>query len=164
MKNVQIKILLVFLISSIISCSTPKGLIKKEKTEFGTIKYYVQTELKNKNYLETESNALNSEKRIVIKVADSVYYSLYSDGIYKRTKKHKNLVYRLFYGEIPKESHAQKVYQKLSKLDSLVFSKSEKILDSLKWNDFKRWNGATSFEKEILYYHGFPKNKKIEPY
>jgi hypothetical protein len=109
-------------------------------------------------------NDLNDEKRIVIKVADSVYYSLYLDGINKRTKKDKNSVYRLFYGEIPKELDAQIAYQKLSELDSLELSKSEKIIDSLKWNDFKRWNGATSFEIEVVYYHGFPKNEKFEPY
>jgi hypothetical protein len=161
MKNIQTKILLLFFIILVISCSTQKGLIKKEKTEFGTVKYYVQTELKNENYMETE---LNDLKRIVIKVADSVYYSLYLDGINKRTKKDKNSVYRLFYGEIPKELDAQIAYQKLSELDSLELSKSEKILDSLKWNDFKRWNGATSFEIEVVYYHGFPKNEKFEPY
>jgi len=164
MKNLHIKILLVFLITLFISCSTQKGLIKKEKTEFGTVKYYVQTELKNDNYRETELNDLNNKKRIVIKVADSVYYSLYSDRINKHTKKDKNLVYRLFYGEIPKDLGAQIAYRKLSKLDSLVLSESEKILDSLKWNDFKRWNGATVFEIEVLYYHGFPKNEKFKPY
>ncbi len=161
MKNVQTKILLLFLISLVLSCSTQKGLIKREKTEFGTVKYYVQTELKNDNFVESE---LNDDKRIIIKVADSVFYSLYSDGINKRTKRNRNSVYRLFYGEIPKELDAQIAYQKLSKLDSLVLSKSEKILDSLKWNDFKRWKGATGFEIEVVYYHGFPKNAKFEPY
>ncbi|WP_298782625.1 hypothetical protein [uncultured Polaribacter sp.] len=164
MKNVQTKILLLFLITLVVSCSTQKGLIKREKTEFGTLKYYVQTELKNDNYSDTELNDLNDEKRVVIKVADSVFYSLYSNGINKRTKKNKNSVYRLYYGEIPKELDAQIAYQKLSELDSLVLSKSDKILNSLKWNDFKRWNGAKAFEKEIIYYHGFPKNGKFEPY
>jgi|SRR5690554_700075 co-chaperonin GroES (HSP10) len=154
MKNVTIKILQVFLIFSIISCSTNKGLIKKEKTDFGTVKYYVETDLNDKDY----------KKRIIVKVADSVYYSFYSDGINKRTKKDKNSVYKLFYREIPKEMDVQIAYQKLSKLDSVVLSKSDKILDSLKWNDFKRWNGATAFEIEVIYYHGFPKNGKFEPY
>ncbi|GAK97467.1 hypothetical protein JCM19294_3 [Nonlabens tegetincola] len=49
-------------------------------------------------------------------------------------------------------------------MDSLVLTKSDKILDSLKWNDFKRWNGAKAFETEIIYYHGFLKNNKFEPY
>lgn len=154
MKNVTIKILQVFLIFSIISCSTNKGLIKREKSDFGTVKYYVQTDLNDKDY----------KKRIIVKVADSVYYSFYSDGVNKRTKKDKNSVYKLFYREIPKEIDAQIAYQKLSKLDSVVLSKSDKILDSLKWNDFKRWNGATAFEIEVVYYHGFPKNGKFEPY
>ena len=164
MKNLRIKILLLFLIILVVSCSTQKGLIKKEKTEFGTVKYYVQTELKNDNYLETETNELNDEKRIVIKVANSIYYSLYSDEIIKRTKKDKNSIYRLFYGEIPNEKDAQIAYQKLSELDKLVLSKSEIILDSLKWNDFKRWKEASAFEIEVVYYNGFPKNIKFEPY
>ncbi len=164
MKSLQIKILLLSLIILVVSCSTQKGLIKREKTEFGTIKYYVHTEFKTYNYEETEPNDLNDEKRIVIKVADSVYYSLYSDRINKRTKKDKNSVYRLFYGEIPNEKDIQTPYQKLSELDSLIFSKSNKMLDSLKWNEFKRWNGATTFNIEVIYYHGFPKNGKFEPY
>ncbi|MFI2742753.1 hypothetical protein ACG2LH_08440 [Zhouia sp. PK063] len=114
--------------------------------------------------MKTEKNNLNDQNRIVINVADSVYYSLYSDGINKRTKKSKNSVYRLFYGEIPKELDAQIAYQKLSELDSLVLSKSDKILDSLKWSHFKRWDGAKAFEEEIIYYHGFPKNEKFKPY
>ena len=164
MKNVKTKILLLILITLVVSCSTQKGMIKREKTEFGTVKYYVQTDLKDENYVQTELNNKNDNKRIIIKVADSVFYNLYSDGINKRTKKSKNSVYRLFYGEIPKESDAQIAYQKLSELDSLVLSKSDKILDSLKWNDFKRWNGAKAFEIEVIYYHGFPKNGKFEPY
>ena len=154
MKNAQIKILLFLIIALITSCSTNKGLIERDKSDYGTVKYFVQTDLNNEDY----------KKRIIIKVADSVYYSLYSDGINKRTKKNKNSVYRLFYGEIPKELDAQIAYQKLSELDSLVLSKSDKILDSLKWNDFKRWNLAKAFEIEVLYYHGFPKNGKFEPY
>ena len=154
MKNAQIKILLFPIIALIISCSTNKGLIKREKSDFGTVKYYVQTDLNDEDY----------KKRMIIKVADSVYYSFYSDGINKRTKKDKNSVYRLFYEEVPKELDAQIAYQKLSKLDSLILSSSNRILDSLKWKDFKRWNGATAFNIEVIYYHGFPKNGKFEPY
>ncbi|WP_093667564.1 hypothetical protein [Tenacibaculum sp. MAR_2009_124] len=164
MKNVKTKILLLIFIALVISCSTQKGLIKREKIEFGTVKYYVQNDLKNDNYVETELNSDKSNKRIVIKVADSVYYSFYSDGISKLTKMDKNSVYRLFYGEIPKELDAQIAYKKLSELDSLVLSKSNKILDSLKWNNFKRWNGATAFNIEVIYYHGLTKNGKFEPY
>jgi hypothetical protein len=153
MKHAQIKILLFPIIALIISCSTNKGLIKRDKSDYGTLKYYVQTDLNDENY----------KTRIIIKVADSVYYSLYSDGINKRTKKDKNSVYRLFYGEIPKEMDAQIAYQKLSELDSLVLSKSDKILDSLKWKNFKRWKGASAFEIEVVYYHGFAKNGKFEP-
>ena len=154
MKNAQTKILSFLIISLIISCSINKGLIKRDKSDYGTVKYFVQTDLNNEDY----------KKRIIIKVADSVYYSLYSDGVNKRTKNDKNFVYHLFFGEIPKESDAQSAFQKLSKLDSLVLYKSDKILDSLKWNDFKRWNGVKAFEIEVDYYHGFPKNEKFEPY
>ncbi|MGY3795165.1 hypothetical protein [uncultured Aquimarina sp.] len=164
MKYTRIKILLLCFTSIVIACSTKKGLIKREKTEFGTVKYYVQTELKKDNYLESASNTLNDQKRIVIKVADSVFYSLYSDEINKLTNKDQNSVYQLFYGEIPKEADAQIAYQKISELDSLVLTKSNKILDSLSWNNFKRWNGATGFVIEVIYYHGFPKNKKFKPY
>ncbi|WP_149275108.1 hypothetical protein [Pareuzebyella sediminis] len=159
MKNAQIKILLLFLICLIISCSTNKRLFKRQKTDFGTIKYYVQTDSNHFGYIDNKK-----DKRMVIKVDNSVYYSIYYDLITKHTKQDKGLGYWLFYDEIPKELDDPKYYQKLSELDSLVLSKSDKILDSLKWNNFKRWNGATAFEIEVVYYHGFPKNEKFEPY
>jgi len=154
MKSVQIKILIIILISLIVSCSTNKRLIKREKTEFGTIKYYVQTELNNNQH----------QKRIVAKVDNSVYYSFYSDEIFKHTKQNKELIYRLFYGEIPEEMNDPKYYQKLSELDLKVLSGSDRILDSLNWENFKNWKGASAFEIEVAYYHGFPKNEKFEPY
>jgi hypothetical protein len=159
MKNIKTKILLLCLITLVISCSTQKGLIKREKTDFGTIKYYVQTDSNHFGYIDNKK-----DKRIIIKVDNSVYYSIYYDLIAKHTKQNKGLGYWLFYGEIPKEMNDPKYYQKLSELDSLVLSKSDKILDSLKWNDFKRWNGATAFDIEVVYYHGFPKNEKFKPY
>ena len=159
MKNTQIKILSLLLISTIISCSTNKGLIKREKTDFGTIKYYVQTDSNHFGYIDNKI-----DKRIIIKVNNSVYYSIYYDLIAKHTKQDKGLGYWLFYGEIPKGMNDPKNYQKLSKLDSFVLSKSDKILDSLKWNDFKHWNGATAFEIEVVYYHGFPKYEKFKSY
>ena len=154
MKNIKIKILLLFLISIVISCSSNKELIKREKTEFGLIKYYV----------ETASKKGTSQNRIVVKVANSVYYSFYSDRIVKHTKLDKALIYTLFYGEIPEEMNSPDYYQRLSKLDSIVLSASDRILDSLKWKNYKRWNGATAFLVEVCYYHGFPKNEKFKPY
>lgn len=157
MKDLRIKILLLFLMCSIISCSTNKGLIKREKTDFGTVKYYIQTDI-------TDLSDNKYEKRIIVKVDNSAFYSIYSNVIYKHTKQNKELIYKLFYGEIPEEFNDPKYYQKLSELDSLVLSNSNRILDSLKWENFKRWNGASAFEIEVVYYHGFPKNEKFEPY
>ncbi|WP_149274323.1 hypothetical protein [Pareuzebyella sediminis] len=159
MKNGQIKILLFPIIALTISCSTHKGLIKKEKTDFGTIKYYVQTDSNHFDYIDRKK-----DKRILIRVDNSIYYSIYYDYIAKHTKQDKALGYWLFYGEVPKETHEPKSYKKLSELDSLVLSRSDEILDSLKWTNFKRWNGATAFQIEVVYYHGFPKNEKFKPY
>lgn len=159
MRSGIIKIVLVFLISLIFSCSVNKGLVKKKKTDFGTIRYYIQTDSNHFNYIDNKK-----VKRIVIKVDNSIYYSIYYDLIAKHTKQDKALGYWLFYEEIPKVMNDPKYYQKLSKLDSLVLFESNKILDSLKWDNFKRWNGATAFEIEVVYYHGFPKNEKFKPY
>ena len=154
MKNTQIKILTILLVSLITSCSTSKELIKREKTDFGTVKYYMETDLNDNQY----------QKRIVAKVDNSVYYSFYSDKIVKHTKKNKELIYRLFFGEIPKEMNDPKYYQKLSELDLKVLSGLERILDSLNWKNFKSWKGASAFEIEVAPYHGFPINEKFEPY
>ncbi|TPE43290.1 hypothetical protein [Pontibacter mangrovi] len=154
MKNILIKILAVFFISFIVSCSTNRELIQKEKTDFGTVKYYVETGLKDNRH----------QKRIVAKVDNAIYYSFYSAEIVKHTNQNKELIYRLFYGEIPEELNDPKYFQKLTKLDSVVLSGSDRVLDSLKWKNFKSWNGASAFEIEVNYYHVFPKNEKIKPY
>lgn len=103
------------------------------------------------------------KKRIVVTVADSVYYSFCSNGINKRTKKDRGSVYRPFNREISKELDAQITFKRLSKMDSIILSSSNKILNSLRWYSFKRWKGASAFRIEVVRYHGFPKNGTFEP-
>lgn len=154
MKNLKIISLTLLFFSFLISCSTYGKLIEIEKTEFGTVKYYVETDLNNNR----------KQKRIIAKVDNSVYYTFYPDDIVKHTKENKALIYKLFHGETPEDFDDPMYYQKLSQLDSLIFSSSDKILDSLKWKNFKSWKEAPGFRIEVCFYHGFPKYEKFKPY
>ncbi|NHM01570.1 hypothetical protein [Flavobacterium difficile] len=150
----QIYISTIFLIILSISCSTNKGLIEKRKTEFGITKYYIEKDLKNNKYKE----------RLLATIDNSVYYSIYSDKIVKQTKKNKQLIYTLFFDNIPENLNDTKYYQNLTKMDSIVLTESNKILNSLNLQNFKKWNGAKAFIIEVNYYHGYPKNRKFKPY
>ena len=149
----HIYITTIFLVIFLISCSTNKELIRKEKMEFGITKYYLENNLKKNIY----------GKRVLAIIDNSIYYSFYSDKIVKQTKEEKQLIHTLFFEKIPKELNDPKYYQALSKMDSIVLTKSNDILDSLNLKNYKKWDGATAFIIEVNYYHGFPKNKKFKP-
>lgn len=152
--NKQLYIITIFLTFFLISCSTNKELIEKRKTEYGISKYYIEKGLKNSNYRE----------RLLVIIDNCVYYSFYSDKIVKQTKKDKQLIYTLFFDKIPENLNDTKYYQNLTKMDSIVLTESNKILNSLNLQNFKKWKGAKAFIIEVDYYHGYPKNKKFKPY
>lgn len=132
-------ILCVFLIS----CTTKMELIKKEKTTFGVLKYYVEKDIKN----------TTSQKRVLVSVDNAIFYRFYSDKITKQTKKDMNLIYTLFFDAIPDEMNDANYFQTLSKMDSIVLIESKSILDSLHWENYKKYDGAKAFIKEVNYYH-----------
>jgi hypothetical protein len=59
------------------SCTANRTFIEKNKSDYGTIKFYIENNLENKLH----------PKRMVAKVNNSFYYSFYSDEIIKHTKK-----------------------------------------------------------------------------
>ncbi len=121
--------------------------------EFGVTKYHIEKNLKNNKYKE----------RLLATIDNSVYYSFYSDKIVKQTKENKGLIYTLFFDKIPENLNENEHYQNLTKMDSIVLTEGNKILDSLSFQNFKKWNGAKVFIIEVNYYHGYPKNKKFKP-
>ena len=106
----------------LVSCSTNKELITKNNTEFGITKYYVEND--------------NNVKRILTVVNNMTYYSFSPDKIIKQNKKDKGLIYTLVFD---KDLNDSKYFQKLSKMDSLVFLETDKILESRNWNKYKNW-------------------------
>ena len=136
--------------SFLISCSANKKLILKERTNFGVIKFYTQEDIQ--------------EKRILVDVDNTVYYRINVRETTKHERENKELTYTLYYGPFEEEDESLKQRKSLSKLDSLVLSESDRILDSLNWKTFTRAKGASAFEIEIAYYHGFPRNKKFKPF
>jgi len=134
------------------SCSTHKILLNKSETELGTIKFYLDN--------KSQSDFKNS--RFFVTVDNTIFYSFYSDKIVKQTRQDKNLIKTLFYGSMP-SSFDTTAFQKLSSLDSSILMHGDRILDSLKLTSYKKSTGATAFEVEINYYHGYPDNKVFRP-
>ena len=116
-------------------------MVQKEKTEFGQIRFYIENNLKDNK----------SQKRLVAKI-DQTTYLLNRQEILKQTEIEPNIIYTLIEEQIPNSANPD-IYQKLTISDSLILLKSNKILDSLEWNDFKKFNNQKGFIKEVYYYH-----------
>ena len=161
MKNKQLNILLFLITFLIVACSTKRKLIEKKKTEFGTLKFYIETDLNSTWY----------KKRILAKIDNSTYI-FYSDKIIKELEGEKRLFHSLIFDNLEKWKEKQyskalneidslsgfeniekwsdsEYFQKLNKTDSLVLSEGNKVLDSLNWSDFKKFNGAIGFLTEV---------------
>lgn len=139
MKNKPLKLVTFIVIAFLVSCSANKELIGKEKTEFGDVKFYVENDLKNSYY----------KKRVLAIFQNSIFYSFYSNEIVKTKKNDEGLIYTLTFGEIPKELNQPRYFKKLSRIDSLILTKGDKVLDSLEWNNYKKSKGASGFIIEV---------------
>jgi hypothetical protein len=69
----------------------------------------------------------------------------------------KQLAYTISYKEL-QTNYDKNIYRNISFIDSQVLAKGDKILDSLGLHNFKHSVGAKSFEIEVYYYHGRPKD------
>lgn len=148
-------IILITISTSLFACSANVKLLDKSRTKYGDIKFYSEKTSKNNS----------SIKRIYASVKtddNKSFYSFYPDKIVKTTDTAKTLIYTVFYGQL-QTNYDKHIYQKFSFLDSIVLTKGDNLLDSLGLHNFKTSEGAESFQIEVNYYHGFPKNKKFRP-
>jgi hypothetical protein len=152
MQQRQLQIILIILVAFIYSCTTSITLLEKSTTKYGIIKFYIDN--------KTQSDFKN--KRLLASVNNEIFYSFYSDKIIKQSKQDKNLINTLFYGLLP-TSFDTTAFQKLSAMDSSILLHGDRILDSLGLTNYKKSKGATAFDIEVNYYHGYPDNKKFRP-
>jgi|GEM_PF-1490023 hypothetical protein len=148
-------LLFVFFAFNICSCTSNKKLIGKSRTEFGKIKFFVVNSPNDKSsvsklYADVDSNGIRR------------YYSFYPEGIMMTDERAKNRSYNVLFKQLP-DNFDSNVYHSFSKLDTLVFDKAERLLESSEYSHLKSVKGATGYEIEIYYLHGFPKNKKFVP-
>ena len=149
--------LFLFLLSTfaIYSCTTNRKLIGKSPSEFGTINFFVvrlPTDKASFIKLYAEVNSTDVKR----------YYSFYSNRIMMTDERVKNLSYTVLFKQLPYEFDSN-AFQRFTKLDSLVFDKAEAFLVLSEYEHFKSFKGATGFEIEVHYLHGFPKNKRFQP-
>jgi hypothetical protein len=139
----------------IYSCTSSKKLIEKQQTEFGSVKFYAvnvsnDNSFVDKIYADADSNGV---KR---------FYSFYPDRIVMTDERAKELSYTISFRNLP-DNFDSNIYNRLSTWDTLVFSKVMTILKASKYSHLKRPDGATGYEIEVNYLHGFPKSKTFQP-
>jgi hypothetical protein len=130
--------------------------VNKSRTKFGSIKFYVVNATSDRSYPEkvyAEFDSNNNVKR---------YYSFYPDKIVMTDERAKNLSYTVTSQKLP-DSYDSNIYHRFSRLDTLIFDKAQKIIDTTKYSSLKRLTGAEGYLIEVNYYHGFPKNRKFQP-
>ena len=127
-------------------------MVGREMSNQGMAKFYIETDLKESQ----------NEKRLLATVNNLFYYSFYPDKIVKQTREHKELIYTLYFDQLP-DNYDRNSFEKLSATDSIVLSKGSTILDSLGWMDYQKSNDARAFLIEVNYHHGYPKNKRFKP-
>lgn|SRR5690348_18455973 len=137
------------------SCTTNKKLIEKNWTEFGRIKFYQVKSPTDKSsvtklYADVDSNG------------NRRFYSFYPKGIMMTDERAKNASYTVLFKRLP-DNFDSNVYNHFSKLDTLVFDKAKVLLEKPDYSHLKSPNGATGYEIEIYYLHGFPKNRRFKP-
>lgn len=140
---------------NIFSCASNRKLIEKTQTEFGSIKFYVVNTSSDKSnvdkiYADVDSNGI---KR---------FYSFYPDKVVMTDERTKALSYTVTFQQLP-EKYDSNIFHGFSRWDTLVFSKAKTFFETSGYSRLKALTGAKSYEIEVNYVHGFPKNEKFEP-
>jgi hypothetical protein len=148
-------LLLLSTIISICSCARHKNLIGRSHTEYGRIKFYAimasgDNFSVSKVYADVDSNGI---KR---------YYSFYPDKIMMTDERAKGLSYAVLFRNLP-DNYDSNNYRLLSPFDTSVLKKAKRFLNTSKYSFLKSPEGATGYEIEVNYLHGFPKNRKFQP-
>jgi hypothetical protein len=139
----------------ICSCLTNKKLIEKSEIGYVKIKFFeINT--------QDDKSSISKVYAEVDSVGVKRFYSFYSDEIVMTDKRAKGRCYTVIYHKLP-NNYEINTYNRFSKLDTLVFTKAEKILETSKYSHLKRLKGAEGYQIEVYYYHGFPKNKRFKP-
>ena len=144
-----------FILFGMCSCTSNKKLIEKSRTDFGKIKFYAVNSSNDNSSIDKLYAAVNSN-------GIRRYYSFYPKGIVMTDEKEKNVSYTVLFKQLPNNFDSN-AYHRFSKLDTLVFDKAETFLESSQYSQLKSVKGATGYEIEVYYLHGFPKNKKFVP-
>lgn len=140
----------------IFGCSGNVKLVGKMKLTNENVRFYKETDPKNKSEVKAVYACVESESH-------KSYYIITNSRISKITDTAKELSYNLFYGEFPRE-YKSSSFAKFSYLDSSILSRGDEIIDSLRQMTLKKSAGATGFEIEVEWYHGYPAGRKFRPW
>jgi hypothetical protein len=129
-------ILLIFIgvVIYIVSCGSTSKIVFQYKTPANTIKFFVS---ENPNYSKGEGKLYARVDSGNVRI----FYSFQPDNIFKTYNNLNNYIYSLSFNGQP--------VLKFTAMDSIVLSKADYLLDSLRYNDYKRSKNATGFDIEV---------------
>lgn len=144
-----------FVAFGLYNCTSNKMLVEKQRTKFGNVKVY-EVNISSSNpsvdklYVATDSNGI---KR---------FYIFFPDKIVMTDERAKELSYTIIFHEL-QENFDSNIYHRLSTWDTMVLSRALTILKASKYSHLKSPDNAKGYEIEVNYYHGYPKDKKLQP-
>jgi hypothetical protein len=137
------------------SCAAHRRLIGKSQTKIGRMKFYAVNASGDRSSVEKVYADVRSSgiKR---------YYSFYPDRILMTDDAAKGLSNKVLFQVLP-DNFDSSIYHLLSPLDTLVFSRAKTFLNTIENSHLKSPKGATGYEINVYYLHGFPKSRKFQP-
>jgi hypothetical protein len=135
------------------SCRGTIEVVGKYRTQEGTIRFYMEKEDKGKPDVKALYASVNDK-------GARMYYKFCVGEIVMTTENAKQLTYTVYHGQLP-TNYDTTIYKKYSHLDSVVLTRGDRLLDSLRLNNFKRTFGSEAYQIDVNYYHGYPKGKKL---
>jgi hypothetical protein len=118
----------------IASCGSVSKVVYQTKVTDSKLRYYVTD---NPNYRKGEGKFYARVDSGNVRI----FYSFQSNNIYKTYDNASNYVYTLVFD--------RQLMLGLTSIDSIVLTKADNLLDSLKYSDLKRAKNATGFVIEI---------------
>jgi hypothetical protein len=150
----KIRLLLILTtLTSLFGCTGTIKMIDKFRTQEGTIRFYVDKKEKNKPDVKGLYASVNNK-------GTRIYYRFCDNEIVMTTEKAKQLTYTVYHGQLP-INYDSNIYKTYSHLDLVVLTRGDKLLDSLRLDNFKRTLGSEAYQIDVNYYHGYPKRKRF---
>jgi hypothetical protein len=143
------KLVFLFIVFQMFSCSTGKRLLQKTEILNAKVKFYSLAENGSKSKI----------KKIYAEVDSSghkAFYSFYPNSLLVTTDRSPQTMLTLVYA-------GAEGYRPFTTFDSLIVEQANRYFASRRLGSFMIRNEGAGFQEVIYFLHGWPKGRKLRP-